>query len=504
MENRDACRLRSRRLRNLILIGMTASLLLPFVGLSWINYRASREWARAEISESALPLTRDTIYSEIHAELVQPIYVSTTMANDSFLKDWAMDGEKDPARVVRYLNEIHQKYGYFSVFYVSARTQRYFHYNGLHKQVSRGDEHDVWFFDFLARGPEYELDVDTDQAGNNALTIFLNFRVESADGTLLGVTGVGMKMDTVARLLSSTEAKYGRRIFLVNREGRVQAHTRREWIDRASLGEITGGAAVAGPVLSSLEEVSNLYYEGANGRVYLTARYIPELDWFLVVEEDESAALANARDNFVRTLAVGIAIWGALVVIVLGAAGRFQTQLESVARTDPLTGLANRRRFEEDVETARAHHARTGAPFVLMLFDLDGFKAVNDRLGHLAGDELLKAVARAMAATLRPTDQLARWGGDEFILLAFCPLEEANAVAERLRTAVAAAARELAGSRPDDPRRAVTACCGAVAYRGGASLDDLTHRADELLYRCKQNGGDRILVEAAPAPASSA
>jgi diguanylate cyclase (GGDEF)-like protein len=490
--------------RNLILAGATLCLLVPFLLLSWLNYRSSRQWARAEIVESALPLTRDNIYSEIHADLMQPLYVSSTMAHDAFLKEWTRGGEEDVDRVVRYLDAIHRKYGYFSVFFVSASTHRYYHYRGLHKVIRPDDDHDDWFYDFVEYGGEYRLEVDTDEAGNNALTIFINFRVEDEAGELLGVTGVGMKMETVARLLESTRVKYDREVYLVNRRGEVQAHVDESLIRRAGLKEMPGLAEHAEEILSSLDEVVNLSYDGPGGRAYLTARYMPELDWFLVVEQDESVALANARANFYRTLAFGVLIWAALLALLLWAAGRSRQRLERIARTDPLTDLGNRRRFEEEFAVACARHQRQGDPFSLAVLDLDGFKAVNDTLGHSAGDKLLQACAEAMRNVVRPTDHLARWGGDEFILLASCPAGEMSHLADRLREAVKSAAHALAADEAADPRRGVTVSLGVVAYRAGATLDELTAQADALLYRCKEAGGDQVLFGVSGEDASGA
>lgn len=481
-------------MRNIVLAGMTVCLLVPFLLVSWLNYNASRHWAREEITQTALPLTRDTIYSEIHGDLAQPLYVSSTMANDSFLKEWAADGEQEPDRVIRYLREIHEKYGYFSVFYVSDRSHTYYHYaKGKHKTISPDDEHDVWYYSFVKRGKEYELDVDSDEAGGNALTIFINFRVEDQDGALLGVTGVGMKMDTVARQLTRAGDRWGRSVYLIDEKGVIQAHVDQSLIESANLRDRPGARMIADEVLTRREGVTNLQYQAPAGRVYLTSRYIPEFNWFLIVEQAESPALANARYNFLRTLAAGACIWFALLMLILWSARSTRRRLETLARTDPLTGLHNRRRFDEEFAIARAVHERNRVPFAVLLIDLDKFKLVNDRLGHLSGDALIQAIAKAMAATLRPTDRIARWGGDEFIILAMGTAAETQHLAERLRLVVRDTAAGLATAGEGDPRRSVSISCGLVPLRAGATLDDLTHAADELLYACKQRGGDAIL-----------
>lgn len=477
-----------------VLIFATVCLLVPFLALGWVNYTVSRELALSEIRTSALPLTRDNIFSEIHTDLLEPLYVSMTMAHDSFLKEWALSGEESPERVSRYLTDIHRKYGYLSVFYVSARTMRYYHFErGLHKVISPDNDHDQWFYNFVAHGQEYEFDVDNDEASNHELTIFMNFRVEGSDGELLGVTGVGMKMATVSELLRSTEAKYSRRIFLVDREGVMQVHTDRSLIGRRSIHQQPGLADVAPAILRSFDTMIDITYTAPTGPVYLTARYIPEFDWFLVVEQDESAALAGARQNFTRTLIVGVGLWALLTAVSLLAVRQHYQRLARQARTDNLTGLGNRTRFEEDFGVFLYRQARHDEPFSLVLTDLDGFKQVNDRLGHMTGDVLLREVAAAMHECLRPTDRLARWGGDEFIVLTSCAIGEAEVVAQRLRQAVTQTVRRLCHHDEADPRHAVTISCGVVEGRQAMSLDSLIQHADTLLYECKKNGGDGVV-----------
>ena len=161
-------------------------------------------------------------------------------------------------------------------------------------------------------------------------------------------------------------------------------------------------------------------------------------------------------------------------------AGLIRTQ-EILASTDPLTGIPNRRAFIE----RHTHALDAGASehrTVVCLVDLDGFKAVNDRDGHLAGDDVLKDVAAALAGVVRDTDTVARLGGDEFAVLArTAPELTGEALAERLRTAVAA--RGAA--------RGVTASIGLAGIEAVDDVESVLHRADEAMYRAKSAGGDR-------------
>jgi diguanylate cyclase (GGDEF)-like protein len=172
--------------------------------------------------------------------------------------------------------------------------------------------------------------------------------------------------------------------------------------------------------------------------------------------------------------------WGAYDSQVL----LIRTQ-EKLAATDPLTGVANRRPFLDRLKAAIAR-AEAGGQSVVCLVDLDGFKAVNDRAGHAAGDALLKAVAAALGAAVRDTDTLARLGGDEFAVLAsVSPTFSAETLAERLREAVRGVGVAVG----------VTASVGVAAVRGGDHQDDVLYRADSAMYAAKTSGGDRVTLQ---------
>lgn len=164
---------------------------------------------------------------------------------------------------------------------------------------------------------------------------------------------------------------------------------------------------------------------------------------------------------------------------------RKTARLERIAATDRLTGAANRASFEERLLAEQQRPDR--APFSVLLFDVDGFKRINDTWGHARGDAVLKTLVARTRASLRSTDTLARWGGEEFaVLLPQTEVAEARLVAEKVRQAVAQEAFERVGE--------VTASFGVAMAAGGESGTSLLARADEALYRAKRNGRNRVEV----------
>ena len=172
-----------------------------------------------------------------------------------------------------------------------------------------------------------------------------------------------------------------------------------------------------------------------------------------------------------------------------------QRKLAEAALREPLTGLYNRRHFQERfaAEVAVAH--RHGRPLSLLMIDVDFFKRVNDRHGHLAGDEVLKTVARALQQGIRIEDILARFGGEEFVVLAReAALPEAQAVAERLRQLVEVAQTRWESGHDVPVGIAVTVSVGVAQLGTDETERDLFEAADQAVYKAKKAGRNRVTI----------
>ena len=161
---------------------------------------------------------------------------------------------------------------------------------------------------------------------------------------------------------------------------------------------------------------------------------------------------------------------------------------------DPLTGLNNRRHFRSVLERSIDIVARSGESVLLLLLDIDHFKSINDKHGHLAGDQVLREIARCLARCLRPMDTIARYGGEEFaIILPNCRPAFGLAVAERIRKTVAALAIPVS---PLLSLQVTISTGGAYAPEWVRSTTELwIERADVQLYRAKSEGRDRVCLE---------
>jgi diguanylate cyclase (GGDEF)-like protein/PAS domain S-box-containing protein len=180
---------------------------------------------------------------------------------------------------------------------------------------------------------------------------------------------------------------------------------------------------------------------------------------------------------------------------------RLQRELENLARHDHLTGLANRSVLEDRLSHVLAVSRRSGTPTALIFVDLDDFKRINDELGHGMGDYVLKTVAGRIGCAVRDVDTVARFGGDEFVvLLESADQSAALAVAERITEQIRRPIVDL----PAD--FAVTASAGVAVYLPQSSSDEsgdlLVQRADAAMYEAKRAGADRITLAVVEAPAA--
>jgi diguanylate cyclase (GGDEF)-like protein len=214
---------------------------------------------------------------------------------------------------------------------------------------------------------------------------------------------------------------------------------------------------------------------------------------FLAVGVPSGHAFAEAHRRQRRNLAVLAAVALAAALASRFAGNRFLVplveRLQVLAETDPLTSLANRRSFLATARREMQRARRFGRPVALVMVDIDRFKAVNDRHGHVAGDAVLREISRRLRATARDADLVARYGGEEFVmLLPECDQETALATAERVRQAVAADPVPLPGGSVQ-----VTVSAGvAVPSEPEGDLTRCLQAADQALYRAKANGRNRV------------
>ncbi|HEY9078988.1 GGDEF domain-containing protein [Magnetovibrio sp.] len=169
-------------------------------------------------------------------------------------------------------------------------------------------------------------------------------------------------------------------------------------------------------------------------------------------------------------------------------------QTKKAAMLDPITGIGNRRRFEESLKDILSHLSDFNEKVSVLLADVDHFKTVNDTLGHSVGDQVLRLVASNFVTNLKGGDVVARWGGDEFAaILPNTNLDNALSVAETVRNSIAT--RTLKNKETGETMGKVTLSIGVSTYRQGDNAHKLIFRADQALYEAKRLGRNRSAPE---------
>ncbi len=289
-------------------------LLAGFLANSISSYYVSRAEVRETITESSLPLTSDNIYSVIQRDLLHPIFISSMMANDAFLRDWTLAGEKDVTQMQRYLQEIRREFDTVSSFFISEKSRNYYYSDGILKQVSEDEPRDLWYYRVRQMEQPFEINVDPDMANHDALTVFVNYRVFDYDNNFIGATGTGLTVKRVNALIEHYEKRFNREIFFVNDEGRIVLCPRDSSLSSyEELAEVPGLTGKVDELLHGQEEIK-LRYERDGKTYFLNSRWVPELHWYLMVEQSEDELLSPLR----HTLALNILLALVITAIVSG------------------------------------------------------------------------------------------------------------------------------------------------------------------------------------------
>jgi len=352
-------------------------------------------------------------------------------------------------------------------------------------------------------------------------------RIEDSGGRLLGFALARLELEqSLVRFCQSLAFDNNDLIALRDPDDGLLAGYPTDHDPLAGSGAATIGEAIAGGDLggidyrrSSVDGISRL----------IAYRKLPHYPLYITYGKDVEDLLANWRYEMAAVIVVGLLALVVSTVLTIGIRRRalLTRQLETVrghlvdsnnalraalaaseivAARDQLTGLWNRRTFDQRLQQAVAHLGRHDGVFSLLLLDLDHFKDINDRFGHVVGDEVLKRFADVLHERLRQNDVDARWGGEEFVVLADgAHLEAAFALAEHVRQAVANTVFTGPGH--------VTVSIGVAEYLPGETGDDLLARTDDALYEAKRTGrncvvaasglvhGERFFTgSAAPAP----
>jgi diguanylate cyclase (GGDEF)-like protein len=361
-----------------------------------------------------------------------------------------------------------------------------------------------YFQKSIAGEPGYYFSFD---AANNERDYYASYPVRArGGGVVVGVAILKKSLDAFEADLKQFDRPY----FLIDPDGIVVLTNRPEMLSRAlwplsaekHLALVHDFAKRNDRPMMAREIVDATWINVGGERNYARRRYANHSQWSLVILNPTHEIFANRVLGIIVTLLVAL-----MTLIYLFGKERWihdnvqmdkRLQLQDLARdlrfqatTDPLTGLFNRLKFNQALVIEMSRSVRHETSLSLVLFDVDNFKTVNDTRGHQTGDKVLIQLSRFVASLLRNTDLLARWGGEEFVILAAgSDGEMAYQAAEKLRNAIEQVKFDDIGT--------VTCSFGVAQYVYGDSEDTLISRADDALYRAKLSGRNRVELASRP------
>lgn len=454
---------------------------------SIMNYKENVKSAEEQLTQTSLPLAVDSIYNEIEQNLVEPLLVSSLMAEDTVLRDWLLNGEKELSNMSKYLDEIQRKYALFTTSLVSDSTKNYYNALGIIDVMNQQNPMDSWFFNFKKDSKPHEIHLFYNALLGNSPILYINHKVMDYKNELIGIVSVGLKLFHIDALINSFKEKYKYEVYFLDTTGEITLFSKK-LNKRGNISHIEGIKEFKDTIFS--QKTTQIHYKNKDGNYHLMTKYIDNLKLHLVVEMDKKEYMDDLNKTLYTNIAISFLV--TLLAIVISAfyiINSYQKRLLEMAKEDTLTGLANRRQFNEDFVKIVKRYQKNVKIITLIIIDIDDFKLVNDTFGHFMGDKVLKRVAQLIRAELRVSDMVARWGGEEFsILLTDVPKEESIKIAEKIRLAI----------KEDNElflmlgkKLTISLGLGEMGYLN--CQDTLVQKVDKALYIAKNEGKDKAV-----------
>lgn len=330
-------------------------IILGFLLTSFISYHSNNGIFMRDI-EHISTLTSEGIYHKIDSIFTKPINISLTMANDSLLKTFLAEEEvkgddEEFIQTMRdYLKAYNKKYGYDSVFLVSAHTNRYYHFDsGVDRLLERDDPENEWYYSFLLDTKEYNLNIDNDQvqSANNEINIFINCKIYSPDGEIMGIVGVGFGVDSMQEILLDYEKTFQLRTYLVDQDGFIEISTDNTGYVKMDLFEECSFRQYKDAILANRKGTQSFWYSSGDEKGYLAASYVENLGWHLIIDNDTTALQLQLSRQFCIGIAVIIIVIGIVLYVTTNIIRKYNSQIITLTVEKE---KAHRTVFQEETE----------------------------------------------------------------------------------------------------------------------------------------------------------
>lgn len=335
-------------MKNHILLKINALIcgiiIIGFLTTAVLSYKANFTTSVKNI-EQVSALTSEGIYYQLTSILSKPLNVSLTMANDSLLKDYLAEEENNlenedyAHRIQDYLSAYKEKYSYDSVFLVSTVSNRYYHFDGIDRYITRDNPENDWYYHMLETDQDYLLNVDNDEVegADNGITVFVNCKIHDGEGKVLGIVGVGVRIEDLQELLQEYEENFGIKAFLIDENGLIEISTEYTGYEKVDIFKVYQLEKIKDEVLGFKESgvarnIWTMDEREKEKRDFIVSRYIPELSWHLLVERNTAPLLELFYRQLIHTAIIIAVIIGTILVLITYVIRGFSSQIVKITK----------------------------------------------------------------------------------------------------------------------------------------------------------------------------
>ena len=459
-----------------VVIIVTVVILLSF-GISTFSSIVSLSTLIEKNSMKEAELFVGEVESDVVDSFSDSVSISKTI-NNSFIRDFinnrdSYTEESASQYIGNYLKGIKEQFGYDTAFLTIECTKEYYTEYGRMKVLDIRGEDDIWYTNFKNSNKDMELNVDNDQANENRITVYNNIRMTDSNGEFIGICGVGHTLENLNASIDSLEQKYGLSVVLADHNGVIM---------------VAGDDSLPGTNVNPyfMDYILNYHYDvsyeyekvGSGG--YIIVKYIPQYGWYLCIESPEKLD-ETTKVIMNNLLAAFISL--TIMVIIISVAMKYQENetllFKSDSETDMLTGLYNRRAFDNMLEAIRNDNGVRNISIVIT--DINGLKIVNDEKGHLAGDELIIKTAETLKEMYENHGRSFRIGGDEFVVVIMEPVDDITETINNIKRSIKQQKLEYS-----DELSVSVGIARGEDYPN-VSVDELMEMADKAMYNDKEN-----------------
>ena len=323
-------------IRYKLMISMGTILVVALIIVVILNYIIVKNDVKNRIINYELPILIDGIEKEVNFVIEQPLSIILSTTKNPFSIDWIKRGEpKDELPYIsQYYASIRENTNAFRSVIVSDKSKTYYFVDKTEigsEPIIKGDPRHDWYFKFKESGKKYEYIIYDSGTNDWSNALYINCRLEDYNGKFIGDTGLGINLDKMVESIASKKIGKHGNTFMVSPQGVINLHKNKDLINKGNIRNIPRFAPFADKILSTNK--GNFTYEGENGTIIAAVKYLPLVNWYLIVEVQESEMLANIKHALIKTGFLALAMFVIAIVLVILLSRKLTQPIKELVRT---------------------------------------------------------------------------------------------------------------------------------------------------------------------------